>query len=102
MGLPNAGLLLDEDVSDVALVLELVLQLCQLPHEHGAVRLRSGSASGARSGRASGVQSGRASGARARAPGGSATLEATQGQIDGCLSQLPYKCRQNRVASMGD
>jgi len=30
------------------------------------------------------------------------TLEATQGQIDGFLSQRPYKCHQNRVASVGD
>jgi hypothetical protein len=30
------------------------------------------------------------------------TLEATFGQIDGFLSQLPYKCHQNRVASEGD
>jgi len=29
-------------------------------------------------------------------------LEATQGQIDGFCSQLPYKCHQNRVASVGD
>ena len=26
----------------------------------------------------------------------------TVGQIDGFLSQLPYKCHQNRVASVGD
>ena len=31
-----------------------------------------------------------------------ATLEATQGQIDSFFSQLPYKCHQNRVASVGD
>ena len=30
------------------------------------------------------------------------TLEATQGHIDGFFSQLPYKCHQNRVASLGD
>jgi len=30
------------------------------------------------------------------------SLEATQGQIDGFFSQLPYKCHQNRVASVGD
>ena len=30
------------------------------------------------------------------------TLEATQGQIDVFFSQLPYKCRQNRGASVGD
>ena len=29
-------------------------------------------------------------------------LEATQGQMDGFLSQLPYKRHQNRVASLGD
>ena len=29
-------------------------------------------------------------------------LEATQGQIDCFFSQLPYKCHQNRVASVGD
>ena len=29
-------------------------------------------------------------------------LEATQGQMDGFFSQLPYKCHQNRVASVGD
>jgi len=29
-------------------------------------------------------------------------LESTQGQIDGFFSQLPYKCHQNRVASVGD
>jgi len=29
-------------------------------------------------------------------------LEATQWQIDGCFSQLPYTCYQNRVASVGD
>jgi len=45
---------------------------------------------------------------RTGAPGGHAamvfrsTLEATQGQIDGFFSQLPYKCHQNRVASVGD
>ena len=27
-------------------------------------------------------------------------LETTQGQIDGFFSQLPYKCYQNRVASV--
>ena len=32
----------------------------------------------------------------------SSALKATQGQIDGFLSQLPYKCHQNRVASVGD
>jgi len=31
-----------------------------------------------------------------------ATLEATQGQFDIFFSQLPYKCHQNRVASVGD
>ena len=31
-----------------------------------------------------------------------ATREATQGQNDGFFSQLPYKCHQNRVASVGD
>ena len=31
-----------------------------------------------------------------------AALEATQGQMDGFVSQLPYKCHQNRVASVGD
>ena len=30
------------------------------------------------------------------------TLETTQGQIDGFFSQLPHKCHQNRVASVGD
>jgi len=30
------------------------------------------------------------------------TLEATQGQIDGFFSQIPCKCHQNRVASVGD
>jgi len=30
------------------------------------------------------------------------TLEAAQGQMDGFFSQLPYKCHQNRVASVGD
>ena len=30
------------------------------------------------------------------------TLEATQGQNDSFFSQLPYKCHQNRVASVGD
>ena len=30
------------------------------------------------------------------------TLEATQGQFEGFFSQLPYKCHQNRVASVGD
>ena len=30
------------------------------------------------------------------------TPEATQGQIDGFISQLPYKYHQNRVASVGD
>ena len=33
--------------------------------------------------------------------GGGTALEATQGQIDGVFSQLPYKCHQNRVASVG-
>ena len=31
-----------------------------------------------------------------------ATLEATQGQIDGFFSHLPFKCHQNRVASVAD
>ena len=30
------------------------------------------------------------------------TLEATQGQIDGSFSQLPYKCHLEEVASVGD
>ena len=30
------------------------------------------------------------------------TLETTQGQMDGFFSQLPYKCHQTRVASVGD
>ena len=29
-------------------------------------------------------------------------LESTQGQMDGFFSQHPYKCYQNRVASVGD
>ena len=29
-------------------------------------------------------------------------LEATQGQMDGFFSQLPYKCHLNEVASVGD
>ena len=33
---------------------------------------------------------------------GLTTLKATQGQIDGFFSQLPYECHQNRVASVGD
>jgi len=33
---------------------------------------------------------------------GNPTLQATQGQIDGFFSQLPYTCHQNRVASVGD
>ena len=37
-----------------------------------------------------------------RLDGALSTLEATQGQIDGSLSQLPYQCHQNRVASVGD
>ena len=35
-------------------------------------------------------------------PRPSTTLEATQGQIVSCFSQLPYKYHQNRVASVGD
>ena len=35
-------------------------------------------------------------------PPRTSALEATQGQIDGCISQLPYNCHQNRVASVGD
>ena len=31
-----------------------------------------------------------------------AAVEATQGQIDGLFSRLPYKCHQNRVAYVGD
>jgi len=31
-----------------------------------------------------------------------ATLEATQGQMDGFFSQLPYKCYLEEVASVGD
>ena len=31
-----------------------------------------------------------------------ATLETTQGQIDGLLSQLPFKCYLPEVASVGD
>jgi len=30
------------------------------------------------------------------------TLEATQVKIDGFFSQLPYKCHQHLVASVGD
>ena len=30
------------------------------------------------------------------------TLEAIQGQIAGFFGQVPYKCHQNRVASVGD
>ena len=30
------------------------------------------------------------------------SLQATQGQIDGFFSQLPYRCHQDRVASLGD
>jgi hypothetical protein len=33
---------------------------------------------------------------------GRATLDTTQGQIDGFFSQLPYKCHQDWVASVGD
>ena len=29
-------------------------------------------------------------------------LEATQGQMDGFFSQLPYKCHLEEVASVGD
>ena len=29
-------------------------------------------------------------------------LEATQGQLDGSFSQLPYKCHLEEVASVGD
>ena len=37
-----------------------------------------------------------------KAEGGAVTiLEATQGQIDGLCSQIPYKCHQIRVASVG-
>ena len=32
----------------------------------------------------------------------STTLEATQGQIDGFFSQLPFKCYLPEVASVGD
>jgi len=32
----------------------------------------------------------------------SATLEGTQGQINGFCCQLSYKCHQNRVSSVGD
>ena len=31
-----------------------------------------------------------------------AALEATQGQMDGVVSQLPYKCHLEEVASVGD
>jgi len=31
-----------------------------------------------------------------------AAMEATQGQIDGFFSQLPYKCHLEEVASVGD
>jgi len=31
-----------------------------------------------------------------------AALEATQGQMDGFFSQLPYKCYLEEVASVGD
>ena len=31
-----------------------------------------------------------------------ATLEATQGQMDGFLSELPYKCYLEEVASVED
>jgi len=32
----------------------------------------------------------------------SAALEATQGQMDGFFSQLPYKCHLEEVATLGD
>jgi hypothetical protein len=32
----------------------------------------------------------------------SATLETTQGQIDGFFCKLPYKCHQNQVKFQGD
>ena len=35
-------------------------------------------------------------------PADQTTLGTTQGQMDGFFSQLPYKRRQNRVASVGD
>ena len=38
----------------------------------------------------------------ARIPTRSTTLEPTQGQIDGCLSQLPFKCYFPGAASVGD
>jgi len=31
-----------------------------------------------------------------------AALEATQGQLDGLCSQLPYKCHLEEVASVGN
>jgi len=38
----------------------------------------------------------------AAAPSRLAALEATQGQMDGFFSQLPYKCHLEEVASAGD
>jgi len=37
-----------------------------------------------------------------RLPAVQSALEATQGQIDGFFSQLPYKCHLEEVASVGD
>ena len=41
-------------------------------------------------------------GTAARGEGSCTALEATQGQIDGGFSQLPYKCYLEEVASVGD
>ena len=41
--------------------------------------------------------------ARVHQPGGPKfTLEATRGRMDSFCSQLPYKCRLEEVASVGD
>jgi hypothetical protein len=37
-----------------------------------------------------------------KVPSPVSTLEATQGQIGGLFSQLPHRCHQNRVASVGN
>jgi hypothetical protein len=59
--------------------------LHRLRVEHLGVRIRP--AGETRLGRISGLE---------------AALEATQGQMDGFFSQLPYKCHLKEVASVGD
>ena len=62
--------------------------------------LEGGDVAGKQVGRRGGRKSGR--GVEGRWPRTAAALEATQGQMDGSIGELPYKCHLEEVASVGD